>query len=87
MNYRKRPDHFNPYLAINATNDTYYRSEKFKELIELKRNYDKNVNGSQAMGDQDIFEYYKSSYDGSTRAILPYLRKDYFEDKDGEEQK
>ena len=78
MGYRKRPDHFNPYSSKHQGQyDTYYRSEKFKELIELKNARLAKVN-MENEGDPDnpnAYAYYKSSYDGSVKAILPYLRK------------
>ena len=77
MNYRKRPQHFNPYGAHQSEYDTYYRSEKFKELIDLKNTHIEQAN-QEGEGDPDnptAFAYYKSSYDGTVKAILPYLRK------------
>ena len=78
MSYRQRPAHFNPYKSKHQGQyDTYYRSEKFRELIELKKARLEKVN-MENEGDPDdpnAYAYYKSSYDGTFKVILPYLRK------------
>lgn len=85
MSYRQRPSHFNPYNHHQGQYDTYYRSEKFKELIQLKKDRLSQVNLEKEVDhdDPNAFAYYKSSYDGQVKAILPYLMKPGPDDKNG----
>ena len=85
INYRPPPKNNNYKNTKTKGLQKGYKYEKFREIIEHKeymesvREFDEQIKNP---ANEYFMSFYKASYDGELKEVLPYLRKGYYENND-----
>lgn len=85
INYRPPPKNNNYKNTKSNGLQRGYKYEKFQEIIEHKeyveamREFEEQIKNP---ANNYFMSFYKASYDGEFKEVLPYLRKAYYENND-----